>query len=127
MLTSMRIPILALVLFLVVNGVVAAVQPTLLIIRNETNRTIVVQEIVTQNGQIKRLRPVRLLPGESVKQLDSVPVARTFEVYDAQSPMMMLCVGKVALGDGQRTLVVTPAGRGFAMRELPAPVPISKK
>jgi hypothetical protein len=90
-----------------------------LTIRNDTNRVIVVQETVMQNGQMKRLKPVRLLPGESVRQCESTPGTKTYEVYDAQNPGQPLWMGNVKVTDANQTFSVRMDGPNVVMREVP--------
>jgi hypothetical protein len=129
MFAAVRIPMAALTAALLFSDLFAiAGQSATLTIRNESNRVIVLQETIVQNGEVKRLRPIRLLPGESVKQPDSMPGNRSFELFDGQSPTVPLWSGKVCLGDGNRTIVVSSDAKGFTLREdAPSPAQPRKK
>lgn len=58
-------------------------------IKNDTNRVLVVQCGTTTNGQMKRCKPIRLLPGESAREFHTPP-SLTVEVFDGQSPNKLL-------------------------------------
>jgi len=128
MYTTMRFPIVALMAVLMTAvGFAQDSRAACLTIRNDTNRVIVVQESVLQHGQAKRLRPIRLLPGESVKQSDSLVGTRSFEVFDGQSPTVRLWSGKLWIGDGNRTLAVINDSKGVSMREVSSAVMVGHK
>jgi hypothetical protein len=112
---------------LVTAGFSDAAQAGWLTIRNDTNRVVIVQETVVQDGQVKRLKPVRLLPGESVRQMESMTGTKTYEVFDAQNPTVPLCTGKVRITDGAQTVTVTADAKGYTIREVPVVASAGKK
>ena len=96
-------------------------------IRNDTNKVVVVQETVVQDGQVKRLRPVRLLPGESFRQFEQAPGMKTFELYDGQNPAQLLYTGTIRVPEGNRLFAVTQDGRSVTIREVPMPAVPTRK
>ena len=78
--------------------------------KNETNRVIVVQWSVESNGQVKRCRPVRLLPGESVREFRN-PHVLSVEVYDDQKPTRLLHTGNLKVGGESQAFSVNADGR----------------
>lgn len=112
----------------VLSAGAASAQPaTILTIRNDTPRVVVVQEVVNQNGQPKRLKPVRLLPGESVRQTETMTGPKMYEVFDAQNPTQSLCTGKVRVAGGSQLIAVATDAKGIVLREVPAGMPVGKK
>ena len=86
-------------------------------IKNDTKGVIVVQTAVTVNGQAKRGKPVRLLPGETSREFVQ-PQALTVEVYDAQNPNKPIATSNLTIkaenhsftvGAGPGGVVVVPA------------------
>ena len=53
-------------------------------IKNDTSKAIVVQEVVlAPNGQVMRGKPTKLLAGESFREFQTTPGAKSYEVFDA--------------------------------------------
>jgi hypothetical protein len=55
-------------------------------ITNDTNKTIVVQEITESNGQVKRGKPINLLPGEKLREFVPGPTVKKIEVFESHNP-----------------------------------------
>lgn len=55
-------------------------------IKNDTNKTVVVQEVVTVNGKQVRGRPVKLNAGESFREFQNTAGIKNYEIYDAANP-----------------------------------------
>jgi hypothetical protein len=104
----LRIP----VAFLVLAAAPGAARAGWVTITNETSRVVVVQGTVTSNGQKQRSRPVRLLPGESVREHFASDSLRV-EVFDGHAPDHLL------LASDQP---IKGAKQAFAVRESPAAV-----
>lgn len=96
-------------------------------IRNDTNKVVVVQETVVQDGQVKRLRPVRLLPGESFRQYEHSPGTKAFELYDGQNPAQLLYTGSIRVTDANRVFAVAAEGRSVVIREVQMPAVGARK
>jgi hypothetical protein len=81
------------------------------VIRNDTNRVVVVQETVTSNGQPMRCKPVRLLPGESVKAFQPNGASIKVEVFDGQNPTRNLYSGNQTSREKDQTFSITSDGK----------------
>jgi hypothetical protein len=113
------LPLLA--AFLVLTGTTAAADAGWVTLRNDTRRVVVIQETTVEfNGQPKRGKPVRLLPGESVRGFQPAGTVKV-EVFDGQNPGRPLYSGELAVkgdrqtfavgADGRQKVVVTPVAR----------------
>lgn len=99
---------------LTVAGPAPAAEAGWVTIQNETSRVVVVQTTVTAEGHPRRSRPVRLLPGEHVREYHTSPSLRV-EVFDGQPHDRALFAGTVGVRTDPQTFLVTPAGRGVAV------------
>ena len=54
--------------------------------KNDTNKALVVQEVVIINGKPVRGKPVRLGAGESLREFQNTPGIKNYEIYDASNP-----------------------------------------
>ena len=82
-LTRRLLPLLA--AFVLLTGTTGAADAGWVTITNETGRVVVIQETLAANGQPKRCKPVRLLPGESVREFQPAATVKV-EVFDGQQP-----------------------------------------
>ena len=57
-----------------------------MIIRNDSGKSLVVQETQTVNGKVKRGKVSNLLPGETLREFLPTPTTRGVEVFDARNP-----------------------------------------
>ena len=103
---------------------VSAVDAAWVTIQNDTNRVIVVQTAVTVNGQLRRGKPMRLLPGEVLRELYGPP-AISVEVYDAQNPNKPILSTPLAIKNENQgfSLSTTPQGLVLGPVEPPAKKP----
>ena len=51
--------------------------------KNDTQKAIVVQEVVIVNGKQMRGKPTKLLAGESFREFQNNPGVKSYEVFDA--------------------------------------------
>ena len=81
-------------------------------IKNDTNKPIVVQEVVLLNGRAVRGKPIKLLPGESFREFKNVPAENSYEVYDFAKPTPPIWMGKLnCKADSQSFAVQTVQGK----------------
>lgn len=59
-------------------------------IKNDTNASIVVQEVVVVKGKQVRGKPTKLLAGESVREFQNTPGIKNYEILDATKPSVVL-------------------------------------
>jgi hypothetical protein len=83
-------------------------------IQNDTNQVVVVQTTVTTNNSPRRGRPVRLLPGEHVREFHPTPSVQV-EVFDGQPQDRSLYCGTLTLRPDPQTFLVAAAGRGVTV------------
>jgi hypothetical protein len=86
-------------------------------VQNDTKRVIVVQSAIVVNGQVKRGKPVRLLPGEVLKEFH-MPPAMALEVYDPQNPNKAMLAAPLTIKNDNQKFSVSPNGAGVAVTEL---------
>ncbi|MFO0796266.1 MAG: hypothetical protein U0804_02250 [Gemmataceae bacterium] len=88
-------------------------------VQNDTGRVVVVQTTVTSHNQPRRGRPVRLLPGEHLREYHAAAAVQV-EVFEGRAQDRSLFNGQLILrGDPQtfsiassaRGVTVTPTGR----------------
>ena len=72
-------------LAIVVLCCTGSVQAGWITIKNDTSKTLVVQEHVVVNGQVKRGKPINLLPGETLREYLPGPTVKRIEVFETQN------------------------------------------
>lgn len=70
---------LAVVAFLLTTGPAFAGWIT---ISNDTNQTLIIQESVTVNGQVRKCKPLKLAPGETVREFRQVGGTKSLTVSE---------------------------------------------
>lgn len=88
-----------------------------IMVQNDTKRVIVVQSAIVVNGQVKRGKPVRLLPGESLKEFHQTP-GIALEVYDPQVPNKAVLSAPLTIRNENQKFSVSPNGNGVAVSEV---------
>ena len=96
---------------LVVIGSAGAADAAWVTIKNDTKHVVVVQSTTSANGQMKRGKPMRLLPGESVREFIQPPAA-SLEVYDAQTTHKPLLTTNLAIKNENQTFSVASGNGG---------------
>jgi hypothetical protein len=87
-------------------------------IKNDTHRVIVVQWAVEVNGQVKRCRPVRLLPGERVREFRPSST-QMVEVFDTQKPIRLLHTSSLTVTPASQVFSVSTDGRVVSISPVP--------
>ena len=64
-------------------------------LKNDTNKAIVVQEVVIVNGKQVRGKPVKLGAGESFREFQNTPGIKNYEIYDASAPNAPVCTSQL--------------------------------
>jgi hypothetical protein len=109
-----RRALLTLAVILAVVGTAPAAEAGWVTIQNDTGRVVVVQISVSTNNQPRRARPVRLLPGEHLREFHATPSVQV-EVFDGQPQDRSLFHGTLTLRSDPQTFAVTPSGRGVTV------------
>jgi hypothetical protein len=78
-------------------------------VKNDTNTVIVIQETVTTHGQSRTGKPIRLLPGESIREYQATG-SRTIEVFDGRDPKTSLVTSSVTVKAENQTVTVACDG-----------------
>ena len=78
--------------------------------KNDTTKTIVIQESTTVNGRVKRGKPMTLMPGESLREFISGPTAKNIEVFETQNPNQSIWSGSLSCKDDSQTFSVSAPG-----------------
>ena len=94
-------------------------------IRNNTPQTIVVQEKLVVNGQVKRGRPITLLPGESFREFMPAPSTKQMEITDPKRPPRLLWSGVLKCAEEVQTFTVV--GSAGHLTVMPLALPATKK
>jgi hypothetical protein len=80
--------------------------------KNDSHKTVVVQEVVTVNGRQVRGKPLKLLMGESFREFQNTPGVKCFEVLDTGIAPKALWTGKLnCLADTQSFSFAVTNGR----------------
>jgi hypothetical protein len=97
------------------------VQAEWVTIKNDTNKTIVVQEIVEVNGQVKRGKPMNLLPGETLREFLPGPTVKKIEVFEAQTPKQAVWSGSLNCKEETQTYSVSNLSGKFTVGQVTCP------
>lgn len=120
MVPSLRTRLLALAaLLLAAVGSARAGDGGWITFKNTTPQVIVLQETVVSNGVTKRGRPIRLLPGETLRQFQATPAMRKFEVFDGRSTDKLLFSGNLNCLAGQPCFSITTDGKTLTISTPP--------
>lgn len=94
-------------------------------IQNDTRRVLVVQTAIVVNGQTKRSKPIRLLPGEVMRELHQSPTVG-LEVYDPQNPNKAILTAPLAIKNENQKFSVGPTPNGASVMVSAADPPPKK-
>lgn len=73
--------------------------------QNDTKETIIVQELVTMNGKVVAGKPVKLQPGETLREFVPGPATKTMELLKPGQPNVSL--GKHDVAVKEKDIVVS--------------------
>ncbi|AMV26491.1 hypothetical protein VT84_18980 [Gemmata sp. SH-PL17] len=90
-------------------------------IKNDTNKAIVVQEVVTVNGKVVRGKPVKLLAGESFREFQSMAGVKSYEIVDAANTKMSIWSGNLNCKSDMQSFSVTTLQGKVGVTQLPEP------
>jgi hypothetical protein len=130
MIPSSRVPIFASVAVIALLCCDArAAGASWITIKNNTKQVVVVQETMTVNGQVKRCKPVSLLPGETLREFLAGPAVKKIDVLDGHNPKRSLWAGNLHCNDESQTFSITHSGGTFTVRPVvkQQPVPPSDR
>lgn len=110
--------IVAVTLVLCCSG---SIQAGWVTIKNDTNKTVVVQENVIVNGQVKRGKPINLLPGETLREYLAGPTVKKIEVFDKQNHNEALWSGSLVCKDDNQTFSISTANDKVTVGQVDCP------
>ena len=102
-------------------GLPAVSSANWLLVKNDTGKTITVQEIVMVNGQAKRGKTTNLLPGETYREFLAIPGMKKVDVFDAKAPNQAVWSGSLNCKDETQTFSVTQAAGKFGVAQVANP------
>jgi hypothetical protein len=110
---SARQKLIAFALALVVTfAFVGAADAGWVTVKNDSNKAIVVQEVVIVNGKQVRGKPTKLLAGESFREFQNTAGIKSYEVLDTGTPPTTLWSGNLNCKlDSQSFSITTANGR----------------
>jgi hypothetical protein len=124
MFPNLRSRLLALMAALaVVLGSAGVAEAAWVTIKNDTGKTIVVQETIVVNGKVKRGKPTNLLPGETIREFIPGPTTKTIDVFDAQNPRQPAWSGNLNCKDEAQTFSVSAANGKVTVSQVANPPP----
>lgn len=92
-----------------------------LTLRNDSSGPLVVVEVIkAADGALRRGRPARLLPGETIREFRAGPPSIWLEIYDMQAPTRLLYSGPVMWKDTNVQISITSDGKTASVRPLPS-------
>lgn len=92
-----------------------------LTLRNDSPGPLVVVEVIkAADGALRRGRPARLLPGETIREFRAGPPSIWLEIYDMQAPARLLYSGPVAWKEANVQLSITSDGKSASVRPIPS-------
>lgn len=95
-------------------------------IKNDTTKAVVVQETVTIDGKVRCGTPVRLLPGETVREFRVTPAVKTVVVCDHAKPGVAVFRGDLVITEDTQTFSITTDGKTTTVKAV-KPVVVVKK
>jgi len=95
-------------------------------IKNDTTKTLVLQETVTTDGTVKRGTSIRLLPGETVREFRTTPAVKSVVVFESAKPATTLYRGELSCTEECQTFSITCDGKTTTVKAV-KPVVVVKK
>ena len=85
-------------------------------LRNDSRQGLVIQEVVrAADGSVKRGRPTRLLPGETLREFRAGPMTKWVEVFDMQARGKPLFSGRLSWKEDSQAFSITANGKTAAI------------
>lgn len=88
--------------------------------KNNTSKSIVVQEFIVVNGKKVSGKPYKLLPGESFREFQNTPGLKNFDVYDAGRPAAPVWSNQLPCNAEKQAFSVTVVQGKVVVRADPA-------
>jgi hypothetical protein len=104
---------------LAVAGSAGAADGGWITFKNNTQQVVVVQETVVCNGVTKRGKPIRMLPGETLREFQATPAVRKYEVFDGRNPGKPLFSGNLKCLGAEQTFSIASDGKTISVTPTP--------
>src|SRR5687768_9449252 len=91
-------------------------------IKNETNQPVVVQETHVVNNQVRRGKPVKLMPGDVLREFQANPGTKTIHVLEGGGQKRTLCRGELSWTTGDQAFAVRRDGTAVKVFDAAAAV-----
>ncbi len=88
-----------------------------LTLKNQTNQTVVVQELYTVAGQKRRGKVIQLHAGETLRQFVPAPMVKQIEIYDASNPGQPLWNGSLSCVRAHQSYAIVSKSGKIAVEE----------
>jgi len=95
-------------------------------IKNNTRQIVIVQETKTVNGQIRRCKPVTLLPGETLREFLAGPGMKKLDVFDGNNPKRTLWSGSLSCQEESQTFSIVDSSGAIVVRPVGSAPPRTK-
>lgn len=115
----LRLSLIALIL-LAPSGLAAGAAAGWVTIKNETAQPIVIQETCLVKNQLRRGKPVRLMPGEVLREYQACPGSKTVHILDCGGQMRTLGTGELSWAKGDYSFAVRPDGTAVRLQSADA-------
>jgi hypothetical protein len=92
-----------------------------LTVKNDSTKTVVVQEVVTVNGKQVRGKPIKLLAGESFREFQNTPGIKSFEILDTGTPAMTLWKDNLNCKAEMQSYSITTMNGRYTVVPVPEP------
>lgn len=87
--------------------------------KNDTQKAIVVQEVVIVNGKQVRGKPTKLLAGESFREFQNNPGVKSYEVFDGGAPPATLWSGNLNCKADSQTYSLSAVNGKLGVFQVP--------
>jgi hypothetical protein len=89
--------------------------------KNDSNKAIVVQEVVIVNGTQVRGKPTKLLAGESFREFQNTPGIKSYEILDAANLPAAIWSGNLGCKNDSQSFSVTTVNGKVGVFQIPEP------
>lgn len=114
-------PFLVLILAAGLFGPVGRATAGWVTIKNETDHPVVVQDSCVVKGQVRRGKPIRLMPGEVVREYQSCPGGKTVHVVESGGRKRSLTSGELTWDKGDQSYAVRKDGDAVKLQSSATP------
>jgi hypothetical protein len=89
-------------------------------IKNETTQPVMVQETTVVNNQVRRGKPIKLMPGDEFREYQSAAGSKIVQVLEWGGAKRTLCRGELTWQTGDESFAVRKSGAAVKVVVTPA-------